>query len=70
MTALEKEAHNVYVDFKTAMLRAGFKQKELAEMLGTSQAQVSRAITGATDPKSIELREKMTKILNMQTQEA
>ncbi|KRN77463.1 helix-turn-helix domain-containing protein [Weissella minor] len=70
MTALEKEAQNVYIDFKTAMLRSGFKQKEVAEMLGTSQAQVSRAIKGGADPKSIELRNKMTKILNMQTQEA
>lgn len=70
MTTLEQEQKSTYKQFKTAIVNSDFKQLELADMLGTSQAQISRAIKGGADPKSTELREKMTRILNMHEQEA
>ncbi|RRG18230.1 XRE family transcriptional regulator [Weissella viridescens] len=65
MTALEQETKKTYVQFKTAIIESDFKQLELAEMLHTSQAQISRAIHGSDDRRSRELREGLVKILHM-----
>ncbi|WP_433322380.1 helix-turn-helix domain-containing protein [Weissella tructae] len=66
MTALEMASQDVKVKFKIAILQSGFKQRELAEMVGTTPAQVSRAIAGNTTPKDIEIQKKLAKILNVE----
>lgn len=65
MTALELASRDVKMKFKMAILKSDFKQRELAEMVGTTPAQLSRAIAGNTTPKDIELQKKLAKILNV-----
>lgn len=65
MTALEIASNDVKLKFKMAILQSGFKQVELAEMVGTTPQQLSRAIAGNTTPKDIEIQKKLAKILNV-----
>lgn len=66
MTELEKASSNVKIKFKIALIERGMKQAELAEILGTSPAQVSRALAGNTTPKDIEIQKAVAKILNVE----
>lgn len=66
MTELEKASSNVKIKFKIALIERGMKQAELAEILGTSPAQVSRALAGNTTPKDIEIQKAAAKILNVE----
>lgn len=66
MTELEKASSNVKIKFKIALIEHGMKQAELAEILGTSPAQVSRALAGNTTPKDIEIQKAAAKILNVE----
>ena len=66
MTELEKASSNVKIKFKIALIERGMKQAELAEILGTSPAQVSRALAGNTTPKDIEIQKAAAKILNIE----
>ncbi|MCB6839907.1 transcriptional regulator [Weissella viridescens] len=65
MTELEQATKKTYKQFKTAIVNSDFKQWELADMLRTTPAQISRAIHGVDDKRSRELREGLMKILQM-----
>jgi ribosome-binding protein aMBF1 (putative translation factor) len=43
----------------------GWSQKELGEHIGENQADVSRALSGYVTPKTVEIRKKITNILNI-----
>lgn len=66
MTELEKASSNVKTKFKIALIERGMKQAELAEILGTSPAQVSRALAGNTTPKDLEIQKAAAKILSVE----
>lgn len=66
MTALELASRDVKMKFKIAIFQSDFNQRELAEMVGTTPAQLSRAIAGNTTPKDIEIQKKLAKILNVE----
>lgn len=50
---------------RTAMIKRGFKQSELADLMGVSRTAVSRAVSGDVNPQSIEIRKKLYKILGI-----
>lgn len=66
MTELEQATTSVRKKFKIAILESGYKQRELAEIIGTTPAQLSRAIAGNTTPKDIELQKRLAKFLNIE----
>ena len=66
MTELEQASSNIRVKFKVALIERGIKQVELAEMLSTTPAQVSRALAGNTTPKDIEIQKQAAKILDVE----
>ena len=66
MSELEKASSNVKIKFKVALIKHNMKQVELAEILGTTPAQVNRALAGNTTPKDIEIQKRAAKILNVE----
>ncbi|CAK1246942.1 helix-turn-helix transcriptional regulator [Fructobacillus fructosus] len=66
MTTLEIESRNVERKFKIALFEHGIRQKELAEILQTSPAQLNRALKGNTTPRDLELQKKAAKILGIE----
>ncbi|CAH0416145.1 hypothetical protein KAR50_05775 [Periweissella fabaria] len=69
MTGLEQAAKNVQNTFKIALISRGLKQVEVAEMLNTMPAQVSRAIAGNTTPKDTKEVSKTTRCTNLRRNE-
>lgn len=66
MTELEKASSNLKTKFKIALIERDMKQVELAKMIGTTPAQVNRALAGNTTPKDIEIQKQAAKILNIE----
>lgn len=50
---------------RTAMIKRGFKQSELADLMGVSRTAVSRAVSGDVNPQSRKIRKKLYKILGI-----
>lgn len=66
MTELEQASASIRTKFKIAIFESGYKQRELAEIIGTTPQQLSRAIAGNTTPKDIELQKRLAKFLNIE----
>ncbi len=66
MSELEKASSNVKIKFKVALIEHNMKQVELAEILGTTPAQVNRALAGNTTPKDIEIQKRAAEILDVE----
>lgn len=66
MTELEAVAKKAKITFKTALLQKDMTQVELAKLLDTTPAQVSRALAGNTTPKDIEIQKAAAKILGIE----
>lgn len=62
---LEKATENLEIKFKIALIKRHMTHKELSELIGTSQAQVSRALKGDNMPSSKKIRTKAAKILGI-----
>lgn len=66
---LDEARSKVETALKTAMIKKGFKQNELAKMLRISRAAMSRAVAGDANPQSREIRKKLYKILGIGSEE-
>lgn len=66
MTELETAAKKTKITFKVALLQRGITQVELAKLLDTTPAQVSRALAGNTTPKDIAIQKSAAKILGIE----
>lgn len=66
---LDEARSKVETALKTAMIKKGFKQNELARMLRISRAAMSRAVTGDANPQSRKIRKKLYKILGIGSEE-
>lgn len=66
MNQLQEAKANVKKILKRGIVDRDIGQTELAEMLGTNQSQLSRAINGGTTPKDFELQNKLAKILGVE----
>ena len=66
MSELEMAASNVKKAFKIALVNQDMSQQELARLLNTTPAQVSRALAGNTTPKDIAVQKAAAKILQIQ----
>lgn len=62
---LDKAQSKIATTIKIAMLDKGFTQSELARLMNVSRSAISLAVSGATNPKSVELRKKIYKILGI-----
>ncbi|MGQ5708789.1 helix-turn-helix domain-containing protein [Lactobacillus sp. PSON] len=62
---LEKAKREVEREIKIALMDKGMTQAELANLLNESRSKVNQAIKGNTNPKSIEIRKKIYKVLGM-----
>lgn len=63
---LEKAKKQVEQQIKMEMLKKNMSQAELANLIGESRTRVNLAIKGNTNPKSIEIRKKIYKVLGME----
>lgn len=59
-------AEQIKKDIKTALINRDMTQVELAELIGEGQQQLNRAIRGDTTPKSVAIRKKIYKVLNLE----
>lgn len=62
---LDKVRTRMEKTFKTQIIEKGFTQAELAKMLHVSRPSMSLAISGATNPQSVEIRKQLYKILDL-----
>lgn len=62
---LKKAADNVELNIKMKLLKRGMTQVELSRLLNINRQQVNRAIKGDKSPRSIEIREKIYRVLDM-----
>lgn len=61
----EEAGEQLKKSFKIAMLESGYRQRQLARMIGVNESQISRAIGGDTQTKSKQIRQTLRKILDM-----
>lgn len=62
---LKEASGNVEASIKYQLALQGVSQKSLADKLKVFPSQVSRAIKGSNDPKSIDIRTKIYRELGM-----
>ena len=60
------DAKNVTKLIKSGLLDKGISQVELADMTGVTVQQINRAVNADLTPKSIKLRERIYKVLDIQ----
>ena len=60
------DAKNVTKLIKSGVLDKGISQVELADMTGVTVQQINRAVNADLTPKSIKLRERIYKVLDIQ----
>lgn len=63
---LEVAKQNVERNIKKALFDKNMTQTELADLIGETRTNVNLAIKGNTNPKSIEIRKKIYKVLGME----
>lgn len=63
--ALEKTTANVERQIKMKLLERSMTQVELSNLIAENPQSVNRAIHGANNPKSIEIRKKIYRVLDM-----
>lgn len=64
-TDLEKATAEVERSIKIKLLERNMSQVELASLIGENRYQVNRAIKGNNSPRSIEIRKKIYRVLDM-----
>ncbi|MEY8295006.1 helix-turn-helix domain-containing protein [Limosilactobacillus caviae] len=62
---LEKATANVEKQIKIRLLERDMTQTELASLIGENPQQVNRAIKGNSAPRSVEIRKKIYRVLDM-----
>lgn len=62
---LNQATVDVEASIKAGLIRSGMTQKELAQKFNVWPSQISRAIKGSNDPKSIDLRLKIYRQLGI-----
>lgn len=62
---LLKDAAEIKKNIKKALLDHDMKQIELARLIDEGEQQVSRAVNGGNDPKSVAIRRKIYRVLDM-----
>lgn len=63
---LEEAKKQVERQIKLGLLNKNMTQAQLADLLGESRTRINLAIKGNTNPKSIEIRKKIYKVLGME----
>ena len=63
---LEEAKKQVERQIKMELLDKNMTQAELANLIGENRTKVNLAIKGNTNPKSIEIRKKIYKVLGME----
>lgn len=63
---LEEAKKQVERSIKLGLINKNMTQAQLADLLGESRTRINLAIKGNTNPKSIEIRRKIYKVLGME----
>lgn len=63
---LEEAKKQVERQIKLGLINKNMTQVQLADLLGESRTRINLAIKGNTNPKSIEIRKKIYKVLGME----
>ena len=63
---LEKAKKQVEQQIKMEMLKKNMSQAQLADLLGENRTVVNLAIKGNTNPKAVQIRKKIYKVLGME----
>lgn len=67
--ALQEAASTVKKAIKKRLIDRNMTQKEIADMIGISQQQMTRAVAGASGPRDVEIRQQVYKILDMKEEQ-
>lgn len=62
---LVKGALEIKKRIKSALIERDMTQVELAQLINEGQQQLNRAISGDMTPRSLEIRQKIYKVLNI-----
>ncbi|GAF41155.1 hypothetical protein FC83_GL000941 [Agrilactobacillus composti DSM 18527 = JCM 14202] len=62
---LTETANAITSQIKIALFKKNMKQTELAQLIDENPQQISRAIHGDMQPKSIEIRRKIYRVLDI-----
>lgn len=62
---LEHATNDIEKSIKIKLLNRGMTQAELSRLLKINRQQVNRAIKGNNSPKSVEIRKKIYRVLDM-----
>ncbi|WP_461241174.1 helix-turn-helix domain-containing protein [Paucilactobacillus sp. N302-9] len=62
---LESSVKSIKREIKTALIERDMQQAELAKLIDEGVTQVSRAVNGDSSPKSINIRKKIYRVLNI-----
>lgn len=63
--AISKLTHDIKMKIKLALLERDMSQVELSKLIKENPQQMNRAINGDNSPKSIEIRNKIYRVLNI-----
>lgn len=63
--SLENSAATIEKQIKLKLIERNMKQTELSDLIKENPQSVNRAIKGWTNPKSIEIRKKIYRVLDM-----
>lgn len=63
---LENAKKQVESSIKMALLKKNMSQAQLADLLGENRTVVNLAIKGNTNPKAVQIRKKIYKVLGME----
>ena len=63
---LENAKKQVESSIKMALLKKNMSQAQLADLLGENRRVVNLAIKGNTNPKAVQIRKKIYKVLGME----
>ncbi len=63
---LENAKKEVESSIKKALLEKSMSQAELADLIGETRTNVNLAIKGNTNPKAVQIRKKIYKVLGME----
>lgn len=63
--SLEQSAATIEKQIKVNLLNRHMSQKELSDLIKENPQQVNRAIKGWTNPKSIKIRKKIYRVLDI-----
>ncbi len=63
---LDSASHQIEIEIKTALIKKGWTQADLAKRLNISRQQLNQAVKGSNSKRAKEIRETIYELLGME----